>query len=86
MQSYHRDMMKVRNGRRVLSIFSTLAEYLYSGDGTDTVFLPHSREGLPRSWGPIPIPLQRRDLSLLYSDLVHAGGCTSLSKPESWWR
>ena len=86
MQSYHRDMMKVPNAKRVLSIFAALGEDLYSDDGTDTAFLPHSREGLPRPWDPIPIPLRRRDLFLLYSDLVHAGGCTPLSKPESWCR
>ena len=74
MQSYHRDMMKVPDGKRVVSVFAALDEDLYSVDGTNTVFLPHSREGLPRPWDPIPIPLRRGDLFVLYSDLVHAGG------------
>ena len=86
MQSYHRDMMKVPDGKRVVSIFASLDEDLYSVDGTDTVFLPHSREGFPHPWDPIPIPLRRGDLFVLYSDLVHAGGCRPLSKPASWWR
>ena len=86
IQSYHRDMMKVPDGKRVVSVFVALDEDLYSVDGTDTVFLPHSRDGLPRPWDPIPIPLRHGDLFVLYSDLVHAGGCTPLSKPASWWR
>ena len=86
LQSYHRDMMKVPDGKRVVSVFAALDEDLYSLDGTNTVFLPHSREGLPRPWGPIPLPLRRGDLFVLYSDLVHAGGYTPFSKPESWWR
>ena len=81
MQSYHRDMMKVPDGKRVVSVFAALDEDLYSVDGTDTVFVPHRREGLPRPRDPIPIPLRRGDLFLLYGDLVHAGGCTPLSKP-----
>ena len=86
MQSYHRDMMKVPDGKRVVSVFAALDEDLSSVDGTDTVFLPHSREGVPRPWDPIPIPLQRGDSFVLYSDLVHAGGCTPFFKQESWWR
>ena len=86
MQSYHRDMMKVPDGKRVVSVFAAFDEDLYSVDGTDTVFLPHSREGLPRPWDPIFIPMRCGDLFVLYSDLVNAGGCTPLSKPESWWR
>ena len=86
MQSYHRDMMKVPDGKRVVSVFAALDEDEDSVDGTDTVFLPHSRDVLPRPWDPIPIPLRRGDLFVLYSDLVHAGGCTPLSKPASWWR
>ena len=86
MQSYHRDMIKVPDGKRVVSVFAALDEDLYSIDGTDTVFLPHSLEGLPRAWDPIPILLRRSDLFILYSNLVHAGGCTPLSKLESWWR
>ena len=50
-QSYHRDMMKVPDGKRAVSVFAALDEDLYSVDGTDTVFLPHSREGLPRPYG-----------------------------------
>ena len=73
-------------GRGWYPSFAALDEDLYSVDGTDTVFLPHSRDGLPRPWDPIPIPLRRGDLFVLYSDLVHAGGCTPLSKPASWWR
>ena len=69
-----------------MSVFAALDEDLHSVDGTDTVFLPHNREGLPRPWDPIPIPLRRGDLFVLYSDLVHAGGCTPLSKRASWWR
>ena len=86
MQFYHRGMMKVPDGKRVVSVFAALGEDLYYIDGTDTVFLPHSREGLPRPWDPIPIPLQRGDFFVLYSDLVHAGGCLPLSKRASWWR
>ena len=88
MQSYHRSMIKVPDGKRVVSLFAALDEDLYSVDGTNTVFWRHSREGLPRPWDPTPIPLRRGDLFILYSDLVHAGagGCTPLSKPESWWR
>ena len=86
MQSYHRDMMKVPDGKRVVSVFAALDEDLYSVDGTDTVFLPHTREGLPYPWDPIPIPLRRGALFVLYTDLVHMGGCTPLSKPASWWR
>ena len=86
MQSYHCDGMKVPGVKRVVSVFAALVEDLYSVDGTDTVFLPHSRDGLPRPWDPIPIPLRRGDLFVLYIDLVHAGGCTPLSKPASWWR
>ena len=86
MQSYHRDMMKLPDGKRVVSVFAALYEDMYSDDGTDTIFLPHSCEGLLRPWDPIPIPLRRDDLFLLYGDLVHAGGCTPLSKPASWWR
>ena len=41
----------------MVSVFAALDEDLYSVDGTDTVFLPHSREGLPRPWDPIPILL-----------------------------
>ena len=78
------------DGKRVVSVFVALDEDLYSVDGTiddtNTVFLPHSREGLPCPRDPIPTPLRRGDLSVLYNDLVHAGGCTPLSKPESWWR
>ena len=48
MQSYHRDMMKVPDGKRVVSVFAALDEDLYSVDGTDTFFLPHSHDGLPR--------------------------------------
>ena len=84
MQSFHRNMMKVPNGKRVVSILATLDDDLYSNDGTDV--LPHSREGLPRLWDPIPIPLRCGDLFILYGDLVHVGGCTRLSKPESWWK
>ena len=79
MQSYYRDMMKVPAGKRVVSVFAAFDEDLYSVDGTDTVFLPHSREGLPRPCDPIPIPLRPGDLFVLYSDLVHAGRCTPLS-------
>ena len=86
MQSYHRDMMRFPDGKRVVSVFAALDEDLYSVDGTDTVSLPHSRDGLPRPWDPIPILLRRGDLFVLYSDLVHTGGCTPLSKPASWWR
>ena len=52
MQSYHRDMMKVPDGKRVVFVFAALDADLYSVDGTDTVFLPHSSEGLPRPWDP----------------------------------
>ena len=86
MQSYHRNMMRVPDEKRVVSVFAALDEDLYSVNGTDAVFLPHSREGLPRPWHPIPIQLRRGDLFVLYSDFVHAGGCTPLSKPASWWR
>ena len=86
MQSYHCDMMKVPDGKWVVSLFAALDKDLYSVDGIDTVFLPHSLDGLPRPWDPIPISLRRGDLFVLYSDLVHAGGCTPLSKPASWWR
>ena len=86
MQSYHRDIMKVPEGKRVVSVFAALDEDLYSVYGTNTVFLPHSRDGLPHPWDPFPIPLRRGDLFVLFSDLVHAGGCTPLSKPASWWR
>ena len=83
MQSYHREMMKVPARKRVASVFAAFDEDSDSVDGTDTVFLPHSREGLPRPWDPIPIPLRCGDLFVLYSDLVHAGGCTPPSKPDS---
>ena len=83
MQLYHRDMVKFPDGKRVVSVFAALDEDLYSVDGTDNVFLPHSRDGLPRPWDPIPIPLRRGDLLVLYSDLVQADGCTPLSKPAS---
>ena len=86
MQSYHRDMMKVPDGKRVVSVFAASDEDLYSVDGTDTVFLAHPCEGLPHLCDPIPIPPGRGDLFVLYSGVVHAGGCTPLSKPESWWR
>ena len=86
MQSYRHYMIKVPDGKRVVSVFAALDEDLYSVDSTDTVVLPHSRDGLPRPWDPIPIPLRPGDLFVLYSDLVHAGGCTPLSKPSSWWR
>ena len=85
MQVYHRDMMKVPDGKSVVSVFACLDEDLYSVNGTDTVFLPRSRDGLPRPWEPIPVPLRRGDLFVLYSDIVHAGGCTPLSKQASWW-
>ena len=86
MQSYHHDMMKVPDGKRVVSVFVALDEDLYSVDGTGAVFLPNSREGVSRPWDPLPIPLRRGDLFVFYSDLVHAGRCRPLSKPESWWR
>ena len=86
MQSYHGDMMKVPDGKMVVSVFAASDEDLYSVDGTNTVFLPHSRKGLLRPWDPIPMPLRRGDLFVLYNDLVHVGGCTPLSKPASWWR
>ena len=86
IQSYHRDMMKVLDGKRVVFVFVALDEDLYSVHGTDNVFLPHSREGLPRPWDPIPIPLRHGDFFVLSSDLVSAGRCTLLSKPASWWR
>ena len=70
----------------MVSVFAALDEYLYSVYGTNTVFLPHSREGLPCPWDPIPIPLRCGDLFVLYSDLVHVGGCTPVCKPVSWWR
>ena len=79
-------MMKVPDGKMVVSVFVALHAELYSIDGTDTVFLPHSREGLPHPWDHIPIPLRHGDLFVLYNDLVHAGGCTPLSQRESWWR
>ena len=50
MQSYHRDTMKFPDGNRVVSVFAALDEELYSVDGTDTLCLPHNREGLPRPW------------------------------------
>ena len=77
-------MMKVPDGKRVVSVFAALDEDLYSVDGTDTVFLPHYPDGLPRPWQPIPIPLRGGDLFILYSGSVHAGGGTPLSKPKSW--
>ena len=86
MQCYHCDMMKVPDGKRVVSVFAALHQHLYCVDGTDTVFLPHSREGLPRPLDPIPFPLRCGDLFVLYSDSVHAGRCRPLSKPQSWWR
>ena len=86
MHSNDCDMMKVPDGKRVVSVFAASDEEWYFVDGTDTVFLPHSREGLPRPWDPIPIPLRPGDLFVLYSDLVHVGGCTPFSKAESWWR
>ena len=70
----------------MVCVFAALDEDLYSVDGTDTVLLPHSRDGFPRPWDPIPIPLRPGDLFVLYSDLVHACQCTTLSKPASWWR
>ena len=81
LQSYHRDMMKVPDGKSVVFVFADLDEDLYSVDGT---FLPHSREGLLRPWDPIPIPLRRGDCFFFYSHLVHAGRCTPISKPASW--
>ena len=69
--SFHRDMMKVPDGKRMVSVFTVLDEDLYSDDGTDTVFLPHSCKGLPHPWHPIPIPLRHDDSFVLYNDLVH---------------
>ena len=55
----------------MVSVFAALSEDLYSVDGTDTVFLPHSREGLPHPWDLIPILLRHGDFPLLYGDLDH---------------
>ena len=85
-QSYHRDMIKVPDGKWVVSVFAAFDEDLYSFDGANTIFLPHIREGLPRPWDPIPVPLRRGNLFVLHSKLVHAGGCTPLSKLALWWR
>ena len=52
IQSYHRDMLNVPDGKRVVSAFAVLDEDLYFVDGTDNVFLPHSGEGLPRPRDP----------------------------------
>ena len=66
----------VLDGKRVVFVFAALDEDLHSNDGTDTVFLPHRREGLPRLWDPIPVPLGRGVFVILYIDYVHADVCT----------
>ena len=48
LSSYHCDMLKVRDGKRVVSVFVALDEDLYSVHGTETVLLPYGCEGLPR--------------------------------------
>ena len=83
MQSHHGDVMKVSDGKRVVSVYTALDEDLYSVDGTDTVFLP--QEFAP-SLGPYCHSARRGDLFVFCMDSVHAGGCIPLSKPESWWR
>ena len=47
LQSFQRDMMKIPDGKRAVSVFATLNEELCNADGTKSVFLPHSRNGLP---------------------------------------
>ena len=55
LQSYHRGMLRVPYGQRVVSVFAALDEDLYPILGTDTVFVPHGREALPYPSDPIPI-------------------------------
>ena len=48
LQSFHRDMMKIPDDKRAVSLFAMLNEELCNADGNESVFLPHSRNELPR--------------------------------------
>ena len=85
-QNLHRDMHKIGPGWRALTVFYAENYDLNANDGIDTIMLPASRGGLPRSWEPLPVELIRGSFFVMYSDLIHAGEAVPRTRPSNSWR